>query len=563
MQQSCSNCGTSFNIAGDDLKFYEKISPVYEGKKYDIPPPELCPDCRQQSRLLICNEFTLYKGECGMCNKNVVTEFRPDRSFPIYCRPCYLSDKWDPLSYGKDIDYSRPFFEQFKELNNSIPHQHLNVDGEIQNSEYIHFAGTSKNCYLIMHADFCEDCYYGYGFKKNRSCVDGFYNLHCELCFGCTDVHKSYQLISCQDSTNCTSSAFLRDCIGCKNCFLCTGLRQKEFCFENEQLSKAEYEKRVAKIDLGSHAQFEECKMRMKALELKHTFKEFIGHNTENCFGNHLNNCKDVRYSFDCEDVENGKYCYQLVLGSKDNYDIYQFGTNLQQSYYSSIVGEDSYHSLFCYLNYQGCSELFYCTVMDACKDCFGCTNLRKNRYCILNKQYTQEEYEKTVATLIEHMQETGEWGKFYPPDLAHCAYNESTAQLWYPLTKDEAIKKGFQWTDYEPPDPPSDRVIDATALPDNINDIPEDVTNWAIRCEVTGKPFKITKQEYQYYKKHHLPIPRRGWYQRHLDRFHLRNPRGFWHRQCDKCKKDIQTTYAPERPETVYCEKCYLKEVY
>jgi len=42
-----------------------------------------------------------------------------------------------------------------------------------------------------------------------------------------------------------------------------------------------------------------------------------------------------------------------------------------------------------------------------------------------------------------------------------------------------------------------------------------------------------------------------------------LRNPRKLYERNCDKCGEDIQTTYEPSRPETVYCEECYNKEIY
>jgi CxxC-x17-CxxC domain-containing protein len=42
-----------------------------------------------------------------------------------------------------------------------------------------------------------------------------------------------------------------------------------------------------------------------------------------------------------------------------------------------------------------------------------------------------------------------------------------------------------------------------------------------------------------------------------------LRNPRKLFKRTCDKCGKGIQKTYAPERPEIVYCQECYEKEIY
>jgi hypothetical protein len=42
-------------------------------------------------------------------------------------------------------------------------------------------------------------------------------------------------------------------------------------------------------------------------------------------------------------------------------------------------------------------------------------------------------------------------------------------------------------------------------------------------------------------------------------------NPPKLWHRKCMKegCQNEFETSYAPERPEIVYCEKCYQQEVY
>ncbi len=66
--------------------------------------------------------------------------------------------------------------------------------------------------------------------------------------------------------------------------------------------------------------------------------------------------------------------------------------------------------------------------------------------------------------------------------------------------------------------------------------------------------------------------------------RLKLRIPRKLWHRTCmcdptsqsfdgqsktshfhgaEKCEVEFETSYAPERPEIVYCEKCYQQEMY
>ncbi|MBI2639262.1 hypothetical protein HYW83_06800, partial [Candidatus Peregrinibacteria bacterium] len=536
----------------------------FEGKKYTIPPPTLCQDCRQQRRLAQCNEQFLYQGQCGLCGKRTVTENPPDANQPIYCRECWYSDKWDASKYGREFDFNRPFFEQFYELRRTVPALALNQTGTIENSDYIHYAGYSKNCYLIAHADFCEDCCYGYGFKKNTSCMDGFYNLHCELCYDNVYIHKSYGLVGCQDCVNCSNSAFLKDCIGCKNCFLCTGLRDCEYYFENKKLGKEEYQEKMKEINLGSYTQYQHYKTKLREMEKKMIVKEYTGHNIENSTGNYLQNCKNCQSCFDVEDGEDLKYCYQLVLGAKDSRDIYQYGTKINECYECSIVGDNSYHILFSSQIFINNADLFYCCFMaNSCKHCFGCCNMTGKSYCILNKQYSKEGYEKLVPRIIEHMKRTGEYGEFFTINTSLFGYNKSSAQLHYPLTKEQVLAKGWKWDDFEPAMPSAPKMIPTHQLPDNIKDISDDILNCAIICEKTGKPFKIQPLELRLLKAMNIPIPRLHPDVRHRDRFILRNPRRLWPRTCMKCQAPIQTTYAPERPEIVYCEKCYLESVY
>ena len=61
------------------------------------------------------------------------------------------------------------------------------------------------------------------------------------------------------------------------------------------------------------------------------------------------------------------------------------------------------------------------------------------------------------------------------------------------------------------------------------------------------------------------IPIPRRCFYCRHEARLKRRNPFKLWHRKCMKlgCENEFETSYSPDRPEIIYCEKCYQQEVY
>ncbi|MEI8092502.1 MAG: hypothetical protein WCG98_10530 [bacterium] len=102
-----------------------------------------------------------------------------------------------------------------------------------------------------------------------------------------------------------------------------------------------------------------------------------------------------------------------------------------------------------------------------------------------------------------------------------------------------------------------------AKDLPIDIADIEDDVLNKAIICEMTGKPFKIIKQELGFYRRHKLPLPHKHPDVRYRERMAMRTPKKLWDRTCMKCGTAIKTTYAPERPERIYCEACYNKTIY
>jgi len=63
---------------------------------------------------------------------------------------------------------------------------------------------------------------------------------------------------------------------------------------------------------------------------------------------------------------------------------------------------------------------------------------LNTAKYCILNKQYTKEEYEKLMPKIIEYMEKTEEWGEFFPASLSPFGYNETIAMEYFPLTREE-----------------------------------------------------------------------------------------------------------------------------
>ena len=189
-------------------------------------------------------------------------------------------------------------------------------------------------------------------------------------------------------------------------------------------------------------------------------------------------------------------------------------------------------------------------------------------------------------------------YGEFFPPKLSPFAYNETVAHEYFPLTKEESLRRGFGWGDAEEKKITSDIV--SSDLPDRVDDANDSLVGKIIECAHRGAcaeqcsgGFKIVRAEMDFYKRVGLPLPRLCPNCRHYERLKQRNPLKLWHRACmchgshsqpttnntenpdyryqntathshgaEPCPTEFETSYAPERPEIVYCETCYQQEV-
>lgn len=565
MHRSCNECQASFEITDADYAFYDKVSPVIAGRKFAIPPPVECYDCRQQRRLAMRNEHRLYARTCDLCKRSIISIYSQDKKVTVYCPACWWGDSWDALSYGREFDFNRTFFDQFKEMFMTIPKISRITLGDDINSDYTHDGARLKNCYLIFDGELAEDCYYGELYSSIRNCCDFLYTRECELCYECIHCNKCFDLRNSRYCNNSSSSSFLLDCNSCKNCIACANLVQKEYCVFNQQYSKDEFEKRKEDMHLGTASGVKNLRKQAEEFFLTVPKRATRTLMSEDVTGDNLIECKNTLDSFDCMGMRDCRYCTNCMLGAVDCYDVDAWGTETALAYNCAYIGAGAQQLLGCYYVGFGTANVSYCVfcLQSGQGNLFGCEAVKKEGHCILNKQYSKQEYEQLAPKIIEHMQKSGEWGQFFPLTMSLFAYNETVANDYYPLTKEETLNRGLQWKESDDRVPDVERVIDASSLPDSINDIPDDILNWAIKCSVSGRPYKIQKAELEYYRKMQIPIPREHFEIRHAKRLALRPPRKLWDRQCAKCQKPLQTTYAPERPEIVYCESCYLQTVY
>jgi Zn ribbon nucleic-acid-binding protein len=559
MQKSCAKCTQKFEITDEDLKFYDKVSPVFAGKKCQIPLPTLCPECRAQRRLAFRNERRLYIRKCDLSGRQILSTFSQEKPYKVYDQKEWWTDKWNAMDYGGKYDLKKPFFEQFHELWKAVPQ--MNVKGENnENSDYCNLTANCKNCYLVFESSNNEDCLYGYWLQKCNDCCDVSFSHESQVCYETDNCYNCYNLLWSRNCTNCSDSAFLFDCIGCKNCLFCVNQRRKEYCIFNRQYTKEKYREEMKKYRDGSLKNLKDLKNKFREFELKfpHRHAQFV--NTENCTGNYIQQGKNCNECFHAHDAEDCKYGEHVWRDSKNNMDVSTVGRHAELVYESINTAIDAHNDLFCIQCWSGTAGLLYCNGCFSCKDCFGCIGLRKKQYCIMNKQYTKEEYQELVRQIIENMRKTGEWGEFFPVSISEYGYNETVAQEQFPLSERGAKKIGAGWKKEDESNKYQGRNVE---VPDKISDVSDNIIKEILKCVDCEKNYRIIAKELDFYKKMDIPIPDNCPDCRHSARMKMRNPNRLYRRACTKCSASIGTSYAPDRPEIVYCESCYLKEIY
>ena len=552
MQRSCEQCSGSFEITKSDLEFLTQVSPVFSGKKELIPPPTLCPPCREQHRMSFRNEWSFYHRECDLTGKKILSIYSPDKPYKVYEQSVWWSDKFDPLSYGREFDFSRPFFEQWQDLSLAVPRASIH-NANSENCEYTNYSGENKNCYLVAGTLNCEDALYSYRISHCSNISDSYDAFDCELCY---EVSYSKTLYNCRHCTQCHLSGGLTlcaDCNGCQDCFGCVNLRNKKYHIFNEAFEKEEYEKKVRLL----LSNMPDAVSQYESFRKTQPHRAVDAVNCEASSGDHLLNCKNCHDVFshrDSEDCRYGAFCEGNRFCMDANF------SNVGELQFNSTNLVKNYHVLFANFAWYDKNAIYVTSCFNS-SDIFGCVGMKKHSYCILNKQYTKEEYEELVPKIIDHMRKTGEWGNYFPPKFSPFGFNETAANVEHPLDRETVLHRGWKW--HEETKTSQQKSDKAYEIPSDITDVSDDITSQVLTCEVTGKSYKIVPQELKFYRQMGLPIPRKCPDQRYRERVALRNPHKLWKRPCMHCSKEMETTYAPDRPEIVYCEECYLKEVY
>ncbi len=598
--KTCQSCKSSFQIDAEDFDFYQKI---------DVPPPTFCPTCRFMRRVSFRNERNFYKRKCNLCNTDIISMYSHDVPFPVYCRDCWYSDKWDPQDYSADYSSDQNFFVQYKDLMNKVPRPALIATNNV-NSNYVNYSINLKDCYFLVGSSDNENCAHAYRTFNTKDSVDCFGAVDCEHVYDGVQVSKCANVFFSRDTENSMDSFFILNCRNVSNCIGSTNIQNKKYVILNNEYSKEEYEKRKKDYLLDTWDGIQKLKKEAELLSLN--FPRRFAHIvlSKDSTGNDLIETKNCKHCFVMRESENLKYG---AFGGniKESYDV-NFADNSELVYDSTNI-EQNYMEKFSITSWFS-KYITYCELCLSCSNCFGCISLKKKEYCILNKQYTKEEYEKLSKIIMNDMQSKPyadalgrkySYGEFFPSEISPFAYNESIAREYFPMSRDDAKKGGHTWREENKMEYAVTMSYDK--IPNKINEVTDNICKEIIGCEHDKKcndgctgAFRITPQELQFHRAMALPIPHLCPNCRHQSRLKQRNPLKLWHRSCQcggnastndeltidstttinkiqqntyknttthahgdgPCPNEFQTSYSPERKEIIYCEECYQREI-
>jgi len=564
--KTCQNCKQNFVIEPEDFEFYEKIK---------VPAPTWCPKCRFQRRLSCQNLINLYKRKCDLCGKDSVSMYAPEAPFKVYCPECWWSDKWDPHEYGRDYDFSRPFFEQWGEMFHEVPLLGLANDLQtVKDSPYNNNAGHLKNCYLLFHAYSNKDSAYGAILWHNESVMDCAFMHTNELLYDCMHSHKCSKCVgSRRQAVESRECFFCRDVINSQNCFASANLHNKKYHIFNKPYSKEDYFKEIAKYDLGSYKTYQEIKRLAEEHWKKFSPKPRYDNFSVNSTGDFVFYSKNCKECFEVVGAEDSKYLFLIADGPvQDCYDIsVSWGNNFSLAYEATASGDHATNIKFCQNAGIGLHDAEYSKLsLSKGSNHFGCVSMKGGDYVILNKHYGEKEFGELREKIRKHMNKMPyvdkngriyKYGEFFPAEINPYAYNETIAQNFFPLTKEQAEKQGYWWRDSDKKEYKTTKK--SAELLDHIKDAEVNILQEVIECQKCAKGYKIIPMELQFLREMNLPLPRECPICRINEKFssHIKSLR-ILKRACSKCAAIFETSHPENETPYILCKDCYQKEV-
>lgn len=548
------HCEGDFDLVKEDIEFL---------KMFRVPASKYCPTCRRIRRFGNLGILRFFKRSCNAPGHKemMLSVFPEECPFPVYDYLYFGSEEFDPITLGQDYQDNISPLEQLFNLRKISPMpSFLNRESSSINSEYSSGGRNSKNCYFTSGVFSSEDVWYSGLVHKSKEIMDSRSITECDTLYEVIGGENLYKIIYGYFSKDCSDCTFIFDCRNCSDCFGCVNLRNKRYCIFNEQKTKKEYEEFMTENTPFSHHQLSLFKEKFWELVKSLPINASRNINTTNVSGVLVENAQNLYDVTDFKNSENVRHS-DSVLSHKDSMDILFSGGNSHHLYMTSNIGSQASNVKFS-MSSKYCTDSEFIFNSKNLTNCFMCYGLENKSYCVLNKQYSPEEYWLLVDKIKSDMLIRGEYRESMDLKFSAQAYNFSMASISYPMSDANALSLGAYIAKEPETNATGIEVIAAEDVPDTIDLVDDSILPKAILCEKTGRPFRITDSELAFYRKMKLPLPRIHPSNR-LERKYRFSPCGTrFYSNCAKCGLNIQSIFNPEEGYNLHCEKCYQNEV-
>ncbi len=467
-------------------------------------------------------ELSSWYGMSLICRDTLISRYPETARSPIITSTkMYFSDIDTHDTYGQEYSSWEAFFQQFQDLFLRIPLQSVHdFRGDSENSDYADIISSSKNVYLSWNVTRGnENILYSLWIKENCKNVSNSVMVwdNSENVFTSIGIIKSYDIFYSKYIHDSHHIWFSTNLNACTECLFCDNLTNASYYIRNEQYSKEEYF-------------LEKNKILHSPIEFERYFSELSNRGMNPGSRWKINGV----FILNSENVENGLYVYNLKDARNIILSWYSYGIEklydaifcgMKSGWYgvlcSGLQAENIYNSFWI----SGGMNNYYCYACEwGCSFCLGCVGLKNKSFCILNKQYTKEEWYELADKIFTSMEKDGTLWDFFPGNMNPFYFNDTMAYLIDDsFTKEEVEKEGYMWRDkaIKVGIPEGAEIVRSNEL-DTYQWYDRD-GNWQINPDIMtkvivdkkGNYYKIVPMEYEFLMKHILPLPEIHWLER------------------------------------------------
>lgn len=431
----------------------------------------------------------------------------------------------DLVKSWKEYKKDASFFDQFGELLRITPLPYMIHHGVGDNIEYSDNCVDAKNAYLSTGVLYgAEDTFYSLWSIASRQIYNSFWvNTQSEIVHFWKGISQSFKVFYSSFISGSSDIWFSSNLIWCQECILCDGLTNVGYHIKNIPYEKEEYFKKKQEM-------LEQKQLFGKLYEtVFHTWKSYDDYH---CSGNYIRQSENIENGVFVENAKNGK---NVVFAGwwkpiEEFYDCFSAGGLWKSDYYAASQSGGGEH-VYCSVGIIFSSAIFYSYYLEGCSFCLGCVWLRNKSYCILNTQYTKDEWLRLVDQIFSQMHSQWTLWDFFPGEINPFYYNDTAASFLGNRSRQDVLDKWYLWRDsgitIEAPAGANiisvDDISRYESYQDGIWKIDRDICKKVIQ-DSQGNAFVIISQECSFYEKYGLPLPRIHWRQRIFDHFNSIN---------------------------------------